>query len=71
MFATLDPSFHKLKIALKLLNYTKMMFFMCVRQIYRPIVHEVAKDENLEIIFDDGTVMKHLKREDANKFVVE
>lgn len=48
-----------------------MAFFMCVRSVYRPIIHEVVREENLEVLFDDGTVMKHLKKEDANKFDIE
>lgn len=48
-----------------------MVIFMCVRNVYRPLIHEIVNEENLQIIFDDGTVMKHLKKEDAKKFDVE
>ena len=48
-----------------------MLFLMCVREVYRPVVYEVIEDEKLHVVFDDGSVMKHLKKEDANKFNVE
>jgi hypothetical protein len=48
-----------------------MMFLMCVRAVYRPVVYEVVEEEKLHVIFDDGTVMKHLPKEDANKFEIE
>lgn len=71
MFATLDPNFQELKTALKLLNYSSMLFFMCVREVYRPVLYEVVEEENLRVIFDDGTVMKYLTKEEANKFEIE
>ena len=48
-----------------------MMFFMCVREVYRPVVHEVIEEKKLHVVFDDGSAMKHLKKDDANKFDVE
>lgn len=71
VFATLDPTFRELKIALKLLNYSQMKFFMCARETYRPVLYEVVEEEKLSVIFDDGTVMKYLKNEEANKLEIE
>lgn len=71
-FATLDPSSKRLKTALKLLDFTEMIFFMCVRDVYRSMVDEIIKEENLHVVFDDdSTVMKFLTKEDAKKFSTE
>jgi hypothetical protein len=71
LFASLDPTYRELKAALKLLDFSVMKFFMCVRTVYRPVIYEVVEEEKLHVVFDDGTVMKHLKREEAKAFDVE
>ena len=48
-----------------------MIVLMCVRDVYRSAVLEVIEQEKLQVLFDDGTVMKYLKKEDAMKFDVE
>lgn len=73
MFATLDPKYENLRTALKLLEYTssKTTLFMCVKSVYRPIIYEVIKEQGLHILFDDGTKMKYIRKEDAKQFNVE
>lgn len=73
MFATLDPTFKNLKTALKLMNYStnKMTLLMCVRTIYRPVVYEFMEEEGLHALFDEGTKMKYIRKEDAKEIKFE
>lgn len=49
-----------------------MLFFMCVQEIHRPVVYEVVEeDKNLQVLFEEGTVMKYLTKEAANDFEFE
>lgn len=71
LFATLDPTLQRLKTALKLLEYDPPVFYMCTREAYHATLHEAVKELNLEVLFDDGTMQKYLRKEDAKKFVIE
>lgn len=71
LFASLDSKFENLKLALKLLDYSEMVFFMAVRDVYRPVIDEVISDLKLHIHCYDGTVMKYYTKEDAKNFSIE
>ena len=70
MFGSLDLSYKNLKSLLKLVDYTKIFIFMCVRECYYNMLHEVIKEIGLKVPFDDVTVQKIMKKEDALKIDV-
>lgn len=61
--ATLDSSLESLKQSLMLIDYSRPCFFLCLRAIYHPILHEVIKEKNLRTFFDDGTIMRYMSKE--------
>lgn len=71
LFATLDETLQTLTTALRLLDFSKFLFFVCARDGYRRAVDDVIRDEKLEVLFDDGTAMKYLSKEDALRWDVE
>lgn len=71
MFATLDETLESLKTALNIFPYGRdMTFFMCARDVYYPTICKVIKEQGLRVLFDDTTVMKFMRKEDAKKFDV-
>lgn len=71
VFGTVDKNFHQLKTALSLLDYTGVKYFLSVREIYRPMVLQIVKEKNLQVVHDEQTIMKHMKKEEAKKLVVK
>ncbi|KAL7043378.1 hypothetical protein ACKWTF_001481 [Chironomus riparius] len=65
LLATLDLTFERLNIGLKCLNFDVRKVFLCVREIFRDTFTEFIKSRDLKILFDDGTIMVHMKHEDA------
>lgn len=54
-FDTLEPFPHEsLHKTLQLINYDKAQIFVCFRDIFRPIVLDVVRVQNLNIVFDTG-----------------
>lgn len=53
---TLEPwPYESLRKTLYLLNYDQPMVFVGFRDIFRPVVLDAARVQNLEITFDTGT----------------
>lgn len=67
---TLDMSLGRLKTALKLIDYSKRKFFMCLRECYRPAVFAVVQEFDLEVIFDDSTKCLYMSKDDAKKLQI-
>lgn len=70
MIGTLDLEFTKLKIGVRLINFKTEKMLMGFRNIYRDFVLEFIKEKNLKVLFDDGTSMVHMTKEDALKLEI-
>ncbi|KAG5676071.1 hypothetical protein PVAND_005925 [Polypedilum vanderplanki] len=68
---TLDPEFKLLKIGIRLINFSKMKMFMAAKSIYRKIIMEMIEEKNLKLLFEDKTIMVHIKKEDAVKLEIK
>lgn len=67
LFDTLEPAPHKsLHSILDLIDYVKPMVFICFRDIFRPVVLDVIRVQNLEITFDSGTRTVYDSRHDED-----
>lgn len=64
-FNTLEaPPYKSLQRTLEVINYEKPMVFICFRDIFRPMVLDVIRVQNLEITFDNGTKTMYLEHVD-------
>lgn len=53
LFNTLEPHPHEsLRKTVELIDYDKPMVFICFRDIFRPVLLDVIRVQNLEITFD-------------------
>lgn len=67
LFNTLEPSpYESLHKTLELINYDKAMVFICFRDVFRPIVLDIIRVRNLEIIFDSGTRNFYMEHPDID-----
>ncbi|KAG4068589.1 hypothetical protein HA402_004930 [Bradysia odoriphaga] len=67
LFDTLEPNpYENLRKTLNLINYDKPMVFICFRDIFRPLVLDVIRVQNLEITFDSGTRTAHGTLQDVD-----
>lgn len=56
LFNTLEPApYPTLMRTLELLDYTEQKAFICFRDLFRPLVFDVMRVQNLEVTFDSGT----------------
>ena len=70
-FDTIDDSVSEtLKNVIKLLDYSKIVFFCSVRNIFRPMILDIAKELDLRIYHDITTNCHYLPREDATKLKI-
>lgn len=70
IFSTLDESFERLKIALRLIDYKNVKMFPCVRECFHPMIMDVIKDKNLTMLFDSGTKCYWMSKEIARDLEV-
>lgn len=64
-FNTLEESpYESLHRTLELINYDKPMVFICFRDLFRPVVLDVIRVQNLELTFDSGAKSMYLERLD-------
>lgn len=70
-FGTLDPEFRRLKVALKLLDYSDMLMFTCIPRFYSEMLDEIIDKLKLNLVFDIPGTMVHLCKEDAKKINFE
>lgn len=70
-FDSLDDSISEiLKKSLKSLDYSKLVDFFSVREIFRPMIFEIINELNLKVEDDCTTNCHILSKEDANKLVI-
>lgn len=66
-FNTFEPWPHEsLRRTLNLLNYDKPVVFVCFRDVFRSVVLDVIRVQNLEITFDSGTKNMFVPYKDVN-----
>lgn len=70
MTETLDKDFKVIKNSLKLLNYSKNIYFMCLRDVFRPMMFELINEEALNVGDDLRTKCFMLSKEIANNFEI-
>lgn len=54
-----------------LMDYSNRRRFTQLTVNYRPIIEEVIKEKELQILFDDETNLNFLRKKDAIKFNFE
>lgn len=64
---TTDKTLTSLKTIIQQVDFSSERFFMCIREIYHPILLEVIKEKNLKIHFDDATDMVYIEKEKVMK----
>lgn len=70
-FGSLDPTFTRLKQALALIDYTRMLFFMCIPDFYVPMFLEVIEQMDLTVQLDIPGTMVHMSKDDAKNLKFE
>lgn len=70
-FGTLDPAFARLKQALALIDYNRMLFFMCIPDFYVPMFLEVAEQMDLMVKIDIPGTMVHMTKVEAKNLKYE
>lgn len=69
LFNTLEPwPYSSLQRTLELLDYDEPKVFISFRDIFRQIVHNVIRVQNLEIRFDSSTRCKYTDRSFLDQF---
>lgn len=64
LFNTLEAApYSSLRKTLELLNYDQERVFICFRDIFRPLVFDIVRVQNLEVTFDSSTRCVYLPRE--------
>lgn len=71
MFATLDPTYERLKKALHLIDYQEMKMFLFVRLEYQTIIEEVIKEKGLTCTMKQERGLQFLSKENAMKLKLE
>lgn len=61
----MDLTFERLNIGLNLLDFETEKLFMCVKDTYYENLMNFIRNKNLKTLFNDGTVMVHMKCEEA------
>lgn len=72
LFNTLEPPpYSTLRRTLELLNYEGQKVFICFRDLFRPLVLDVIRVQNLEATFDSSTRCMFMPREKLQNVQIE
>lgn len=66
-----DPPYGSMSRTLELLNMEEEKVFIAFRDIFRPMIHDVIRVQNLEKTFDTGTRLVYRSKEGLQDLAVE
>lgn len=70
-FDTLDDSVSDVLVkALRSLDYSKLIDFFSIRNVFRPMVEALTADLNLKVMDDTNTNMYFLPKDEAKKLEI-